>query len=317
MPLTVCGPSARLLASHVAAKLSFEGRGSVTHSGTGLLPLRTVAIVGVGLLGGSVGLGLRRRGLARRVVGTGHRQESLDRALARGAVDEATLDLQAAVAEADLTVLATPVGRIVELAAAARDAFRPGSVVTDVGSTKARLVRDLEAVAAGRFRYVGSHPMAGSEKRGVDEADPELFAGALCFVTPTPQSDPRAVELLTDFWLALGARVRPLNPDQHDRLVASASHLPHLVAAALVHVTPPEALGCIGTGFRDTTRVASGDPRLWTDVCLHNRERLLDALRAFAREVGALRNLLERGTEAELLAWLEAAKTIRDRHVEA
>ncbi len=281
------------------------------------LPLRTVAIVGVGLLGGSVGLALRERKLAARVVGVGHRQASMDRALARGAIDEATLDIRAGVAEADLIVLATPVGRMAELAAQARDAWPRGSILTDVGSTKARLVQDLEALAGTRIHYVGSHPMAGSEKRGVDEADPALFQDALCFLTPTPRSDERAAALLTQLWQELGASVRRIDPAEHDRLVAAASHLPHLVAAALVNVTSPDAMSCTGGGFRDTTRVASGDPRMWADVCLHNRDRILDALQAFEGEVQSLRGLLERGDEAELLAWLTAAKTARDEQVNA
>lgn len=276
---------------------------------------RTVAIVGVGLIGGSMGLAIRRRGLAQRVLGVGYRQASLDRALRLGAVDEATRDLRRA-AEGDLVVLATPVGRIVELARAARDVLRPETIVTDVGSTKGRLVRELEALADARFRYVGSHPMAGSEQRGVEAAHPDLFQGALCFLTPTPRSDPRAVDLLTRLWQALGARVRQLSPDEHDRLLARASHLPHLVAAALVHTTSRAALACAGSGFRDATRIASGDPRLWADVCLHNPERLLEALQAFQQCLGVLQDILQRGSEGELLAWLQAAKVARDEYLE-
>jgi prephenate dehydrogenase len=278
-------------------------------------PFRTVAIVGVGLIGGSVGLAIRQRGLGRRVVGIGHRQASLDRALALGAVDEVTLDIAAGVASADLTLLATPVGVMVDLAEAAKSHVPRGSLVTDVGSTKAQLVRELEAVAGDRFHYVGSHPMAGSEKRGVEEASPGLFDGALCFVTPTSCTHPRALALVTELWQALGARVRVMDPGEHDRVVALASHLPHLVAAALVNATTPDALNCIGTGFRDTTRVASGDPRLWADVCLQNRERLLGALRSFGDQLRTLRDILGRGAEPELLAWLENAKAIRDHHI--
>lgn len=285
--------------------------------GIGLLPFRNVAIVGVGLIGGSIGLALRRRGLARRVVGVGRRQASIDRALARGAVDEATLDIAAGVADADLTVLATPVGQMAALAEAARPALPRGSIVTDVGSTKAQLVRALEAVADGHFHYLGSHPMAGSEQRGVDRADPDLFQDALCFLTPTARTDPRVVEALTELWQHLGARVRLADPAEHDRQVALASHLPHLVAAALVNVTTHEAWGCVGAGFRDTTRVASGDPRLWADVCQHNRDRILDALRTLEHELGTLRGILSRRAEAALLAWLESAKALRDTHLES
>lgn len=286
-------------------------------SGLRTAPFRTVTIVGVGLIGGSVGLALRRRGLAGRVVGVGHRRASLDRALERGAVDAATLDIAEGVREAELMILATPAGQMVRLAEAARGALSRGSMVTDVASTKGRLVRGLEALADARFRYVGSHPMAGSEQRGVERADPDLFEGALCFLTPTPRSDPRVVQALTDLWAALGAHVRLVDPAEHDRLVALASHLPHLAAAALVNATTPEAWSCTGSGFRDTTRVASGDPRLWADVCLQNQERILDALFALGRQVETLRDILRRRAEPELLAWLGAAKALRDHHVDS
>ncbi|MBL7223929.1 MAG: prephenate dehydrogenase [Candidatus Brocadiae bacterium] len=277
--------------------------------------LHTVAVVGVGLIGGSVGLAARARGLAGRVVGVGHRQTSLDRALERGAIDVATLDVREGVAEADLVVLATPVGLMAPLVREAADALRPDTVLTDVGSTKGRLACELGPLTAGRCHYVGSHPMAGSEKRGVDEASATLFEGALCFVTPTADSDPAVVAVLDCFWSALGARVRHATPDQHDALVAGASHLPHAVAAALVNATPPAALACISTGFRDTTRVAAGDPRLWADVCLHNRDCLLEALAAFDGQIQTLRHLLQRGDEAELVAWLRAAKSVRDESI--
>ena len=282
---------------------------------SGVHPFRTVAIVGVGLIGGSVGLALRRRQLARRLIGIGHRQSSLDHALELGAVDEATLDIEAGVAEADLIVLATPVGVMAQLAQRARGSIARGSLVTDVGSTKAELVRALDEIADGSFHYVGAHPMAGSEKHGVGEADPELFGGALCFLTPTTRTAPRALEVVTELWQALGARVRITGPAAHDRFVAFASHLPHLVAATLVNVTPPDAMECVSTGFLDTTRVASGSPRMWADVCLQNRSRILEALRSLGREVEMLRDVLERGAESELLAWLEAAKAVRDHHV--
>jgi len=282
---------------------------------SGVLPFRTVAIVGVGLLGGSLGLALRAQHLARRVVGVARRQATLDRAVALGAIDEGTLDVRAGVAEAELVVLATPVGAMVELARAAADAMPRGALLTDVGSTKAQLVRQLEEVAGSRLRYVGSHPMAGSEKRGVDEATAGLFDGALCFVTPTPRTDRRALAAVTELWQALGARVRRLDPAEHDRLLALASHLPHLAAAALVNALPPEALACGGAGLRDTTRVASGDPRLWADVSLQNRERILDALARFEQQTRTLRRILADGSEAELLAWLASAKAVRDHHL--
>ena len=284
-------------------------------SNSGVLPFRTVAIIGVGLLGGSLGLALRQRKLARRVVGVGRRRSSIDRAAALGAIDEGTLDIRAGVADAELAVLATPVGTMVDLARQAVEAMPHGSLMTDVGSTKSRLVRGIEEVAGDRVRYVGSHPMAGSEKQGVDEASAELFDGALCFVATTQRTDPRALGAIIELWQALGARVRTVNPGEHDRLVAYTSHLPHVVAAALVNVAMSDSLAVAGAGFRDTTRVASGDPRMWADVCLENRERLLEAIGHLENELRTLRGVLAEGEEAELLAWLESAKAIRDHHI--
>lgn len=280
-----------------------------------VFPFRTVAIVGVGLIGGSLGLALRRRGLARSVVGVGRRQASLDRAVAAGAVDRATLDIRQGVSEADLVVLATPVGAMLDLARAAADAMPQGALMTDVGSTKARLVQGIEEIAGTRLQYVGSHPMAGSEKRGVEEAAAGLFDEALCFVTPTPRTAPRALAAVSELWQRVGARVRCLAPAVHDRLLAAASHLPHLVAAALVNATAPDALACAGPGFRDSTRVASGDPRMWADVCLQNREWLLEAMARLEQEVRTVRRILTAAEEVELLAWLESAKAIRDRYL--
>jgi prephenate dehydrogenase len=204
---------------------------------------------------------------------------------------------------------------MVRLAEMAKPSLPRGSLLTDVGSTKARLAHELDELGGDRFRYVGSHPMAGSEKRGVEEAVEGLFEGALCFLTPTPRTDHRALAALMEFWQALGACIRVVDPAEHDRLVAYASHLPHVVAAALVNVTAPDAIACAGAGFRDTTRVASGDPRLWADVCLYNRDRVLDAVQRFGHEMQVLRDILERSAEAELLAWLESAKAVRDHQV--
>ena len=286
-------------------------------AGIGVIPFRSVAIAGVGLLGGSLGLAMKQRGAARRVIGIGHRQSSLDKALALGAIDEATLDIREGVAEAELTILATPVGVMTDLVKTAKESFPRGAILTDVGSTKAELARTIEELAGDSVHYVGSHPMAGSEKHGVEQADAGLFDNALCFITPTSHTQPNALAVVTEFWQALGAHVRISAPPEHDRLVAQASHLPHVVAAMLVNVTTPDAMACIGKGFRDTTRVASGNPRMWADVCLQNRDRILEALRSFSHEIRTVSDIIDRKAEAELLAWLEAAKAVRDHHVQA
>jgi prephenate dehydrogenase len=233
-----------------------------------------------------------------------------------GAIDEGTLDVQEGVADAELTVLATQPRTMLEVVAAMRKHMPRGSLLTDVGGTKERLVSELEEMADGCYRYVGSHPMAGLERRGVAEASEALFEDTLCFVTPTQQTDRRALEIITRLWQNLGSHVRVVAPADHDRLVAHASHVPHLIAAALVNATPRDAMSCVGTGFLDTTRIASGDPRLWADLCLGNRKRLLAALSRVDRQVRTLQDILSREAEAELLAWLEGAKAMRDHHAQ-
>jgi prephenate dehydrogenase len=286
----------------------------MSAAGAQITSFRTVAIVGVGLIGGSLGKALRSRGLARRVIGVGRRRPVLDLAVQLGAIDEATLHVEEGVANAELTVLATRPRAMPDLVAAMRQHMPRGSLLTDVGSTKERLVGQLEDMAGGCYRYVGCHPMAGLARHGIAEASETLFEDALCFVTPTSQTDPRALDMVTRLWQDVGSHVRVVAPADHDRLVAHASHVPHLVAAALVNATPRDAMSCVGAGFLDTTRIASGDPRLWADVCLENRERLLAALSRVDRQFQTLRDILTREAEAELLAWLEGAKAMRDHH---
>jgi len=281
-------------------------------TGSGFLPFRTVSIVGVGLIGGSVGLALRERRLANKVVGIGRRMCSLEKALEVGAVDEVTLEVEEGVREAELAVLATPVGVMEHLAVRVARGMPRGGLLTDVGSTKGLLARQLQRAVGGSLYYVGSHPMAGSEKRGVGEARADLFEGALCFVTPTEHAPRQAIVAVRELWEALGARVRLVTPAEHDRIMAVASHLPHLVAAALVNLATPSVMDCAGSGFRDTTRIASGDPRMWTDVCMHNRERLLEALRLFRLQVDTVIDILEGQRDTELRAWLQSAKALRD-----
>jgi len=280
-----------------------------------------VAIVGPGLIGGSLGMDLRSGGLAGRVVGVGHRRPSLEAALEMGAVDEVSLDLESVVGQADLVVLAVSVGRIPEIASRAVPRMRDGSILTDVGSVKAPICSAvaalLRAASPPRIRFVGGHPLAGSEKRGIRAARRGLFRGALCVLTPCEETDPGGVALgrVGEMWRALECRVRELPPGLHDDLVARISHLPHLVAACLVNAAPDEALPLAGSGFADTTRVASGDPALWREICLANAGALAQALEEFAGEVRAFREALAAGDGETIERLLRRAKARRDASV--
>jgi prephenate dehydrogenase len=260
-----------------------------------------ITLVGVGLLGGSVGLAVKQRGVAGRVTGYVRRAESVGECLATGAVDEATQDLEAAVTGASLVILCTPVGDMEELAGQLKPHLAADAVITDVGSVKASVVRAVEGVLP---RFVGSHPLCGSEKAGVAHAHGDLFEGAACALTPTGQSDATAVEMVSGFWTALGGKVVSLTAEDHDAIVARTSHLPHVVASALVNavLARPRAGESIflGTGFRDTTRLASGSPSMWRDIALTNAEAIARSIDELQAELEQLKTALG-AKDAEVL----------------
>ncbi len=275
------------------------------------IPILT--IVGVGLIGGSIGLAAKRRGLARQVRGLGRQQTSLDRALQIGAIDEAHLDPQQAVADADFIVFCTPVDQIAEQVLRFAPSCKANAVLTDAGSTKAMIVERIEReLPAGGPSFVGSHPLAGSEKRGPEYADAELFHGRWTVVTPTPQTSRPALEKILDFWRLLGSRVKTLAPAEHDRALALTSHLPHLVAAALAGILPSDLRDLTASGFRDTTRIAAGDPGLWKAIFAHNAGPLGEALKLLETRFSDFRRALEEGDAATVQQLLRQAKEVRD-----
>jgi len=272
----------------------------------------SVAIVGVGLSGGSVGQALLARRLAGRVIGIGRDPQSLAEATSRGAVSETTTDL-AAVAAADFVLVATAVGAIGGLLERIDDAVRPGTPITDAGSTKARIVAGWERHRRRRRgRFVGGHPLAGSHRRGPSAADGELFAGRVAVVTPAPATPAADVEAVGGFWSALGSTVYVMPPRQHDRLLAAASHAPHALAAALAAATPAAARRFTAGGWRDTTRIAAGDPGLWADILLDNAAEVARALDRVGRITARLRAALERGDRRAVETLLVRAKEARD-----
>jgi prephenate dehydrogenase len=279
---------------------------------------KKVALIGVGLLGGSLGLALKRRGLAERVVGFVRRPASIRECQACGAVDEATLDLAQAVAGADLVVFCTPLSQMQGLVRQMLPALAPGALVTDVGSVKASVVAQVESMAAkAGAHFVGGHPMAGSEKTGVSASREDLFVNAVCVITPTAKSNRKAVAQVERLWRMVGGCPLRVRAQAHDELVARSSHLPHVVAAGLARgVLDPkhgkqQAVLC-ATGFRDTTRVASGSPEMWRDIVLANRKSLGRALNVFIKDLGRFRRAMERGDERAITAFFAEAKQRRD-----
>ncbi len=272
----------------------------------------TVAIVGVGLIGGSLGRAVLARKLARRVIGVGRSQASLDAARRTGAITETALD-PAAVAEADLVVVATGVRSIPRLLEAVDQAVRPGTLVTDAGSTKASIVAAWEKRRKSRrSRFVGSHPLAGSHRRGPEAADAELFTGRVAVVTPATATPPDDAAAIGEFWSAVGATVFVMSPREHDRIVAATSHAPHVMAAAIAAATPPAALPFTAGGWRDTTRIAAGDAELWADILLDNAEPLGKALGRIATAAERILAAVEAGDRRRLITLLSRAKDVRD-----
>lgn len=279
--------------------------------------IQQLTIVGVGLLGGSVAKAARSGGLARRIVGVGRDAERLRPAVDDGTLDLATTDLGAGVREADLVLLAAPVLAIEGLLERVWRAAPDGALVTDVGSTKRNIVRAAERLAAARpLAFVGSHPLAGSEQAGYRVARADLFRGATVVVTPTEKTELAALKKTTELWEALGARVTSLDPETHDRTVAAISHLPHLIACALVDGAgrvEPAALDLAARGFRDTTRIAAGDPDMWTEIFLANRDALTAGIEAFREALSDLQRIIDGGATDVLRAELARIKTIRER----
>jgi prephenate dehydrogenase len=274
-----------------------------------------VAIVGVGLIGGSIGLALRQRGLADEVVGIGRRPAVLDKAVALGALDRGTTNLVEGVVEADLVVVATPVGIIVDVVQAVAQ-LAPRASITDAGSTKLEICQalrpDVDGSGLRPGRFVGSHPLAGGHRTGPEHAQADLFVDRTVVVTPEDDTPPGLVQRMTEFWESLGADVTLLSPEEHDRAVAATSHLPHLIASALAAATPEEWLQLAATGWADTTRIAAGDVNLWTQIFSQNRTAVLDALRRFEHQLTGLDKAIAEGDVTDLSARLQEGKRIRD-----
>jgi prephenate dehydrogenase len=279
---------------------------------------RKITIVGVGLLGGSIGLAARKFGVAGEIAGYVRRKETIAGCEKFGATDYATMDLSAAVSNADLVILCTPLAQMRPLAEQFLPALKRGAIVTDVGSVKAGVVRELESlIAKNGAHFVGSHPMAGGEKMGVAAARPDLFENAICVVTPAKKSNGGAVRKLERFWKSLGARVLKLPPEQHDLFVGRTSHLPHVVAATLANLvlgpTQPKGQSKLcATGFRDTTRIASGSPEMWRDIVLSNRKHVARSISAFISELQKFEHGLRSSDAKAIEKFFETAKKRRD-----
>ncbi|NQU44070.1 prephenate dehydrogenase/arogenate dehydrogenase family protein [bacterium] len=278
---------------------------------------KRLTVVGVGLLGASLGMAALRRGIVDEAIGVGRDAGRLRKAVDSGAISSYTLDLAEGCREADLVVLCGPVSVILRQLPAVLQAVPPRAIVTDVGSTKHSIVELAEGVRRDGAPFIGSHPMAGSEKSGAEFAQPDLYQGATVILTPSPSTDSDALTRVETFWKAVGMRVAAVSPKEHDRLLARLSHLPHLTAAALVLQTVGDAastdLLCqlAGPGFRDTTRIAMGSVPMWKDIFLDNKQAMIESIDAALELLQQARRTIANEDAEALSAFLDQAAQLR------
>ena len=284
-------------------------------------PADTVVILGLGLIGGSLARALRRSGFSKRFVGWGHREASLRRGVELGVIDDFTLDLDAAIEQADILVLCTPTLIAADMLADILPRLQPGKrgpVITDVASVKGNL-RDAAVNAAGAMppQLVLAHPIAGSERSGVEASSADLFINHRVILTPEQGNDPEAVELVRAMWASTGAEVVDMAVAEHDAVLAATSHLPHVLAYALVDALAQspasnDIFRFAAGGFRDFTRIASSDPAMWRDIAIANKSALLDSIDLFSAHLGQLRQAVQDEDGDELFGTFTRAKRARD-----
>jgi prephenate dehydrogenase len=272
-----------------------------------------IGIVGVGLIGGSIAAALKKSGYTGKIVGFGRNAERLRKAQSLGLLTEFSTDPDSAsLRDVSLIVICTPVDRIVEDVRQFADSATPGTIITDAGSVKASLCDELQNLSSSKVSFIGSHPLAGSEKNGFEHADADLFQDRLCFITPHKETPTNQVARVENFWTKLGMNLHQVSPDEHDRLMSVTSHAPHLIASALAMLLEDDFKPFTGTGFQDTTRIASGNPALWRAILMHNREQLSASLVKFSENLREMSDAIEQGNDQKLEQLLELAKTHRD-----
>jgi cyclohexadieny/prephenate dehydrogenase len=277
-----------------------------------------VAVIGIGLIGSSLAHAIRRHKLARRISGYARSEATRAKALELGLVDEIHPSAAKAAAGADLVILCSPVGTYGELAREMGPALMPGAILTDVGSVKGAVLRDVAPHVPANVHFIPGHPIAGTEQSGPESGFAELFVNRWCILTPLPGADAQAVEKLVSFWRACGSNVETMTPDHHDLVLAITSHLPHLIAynivstaADLEEVTDSEVIKYSAGGFRDFTRIAASDPTMWRDVFLNNKDAVLEMLGRFSEDLSALQRAIRWGDGDTLFQIFTRSREVR------
>lgn len=273
---------------------------------------KQVTIIGVGLIGGSIGLAMKRGKLAERIVGVAKHKRSLEKARRLGAIDEGRLNIKESVKGSDLVILATPIYSIIKIAKSIAKSLEKGCIVIDVGSTKKMIVKELEHIFPGNVYFVGTHPLAGSEQKGIDSAHAKLFKHSVWVVTRTRKTNFLSLVKIKSLLRAQGASVIVTSPNKHDKIVSQISHLPHILASSLVNSAKREYLSLAASGFKDVTRIASSDSRIWKDICLTNRKEIVKAIEEFVFNLSTLKKLIKTGDSKGILQSFRRAKKKRD-----
>ncbi|WP_188131460.1 prephenate/arogenate dehydrogenase family protein [Mesorhizobium sp. NFR06] len=283
-----------------------------------------IALVGIGLIGSSLARVIRREGLARHIAIATRSASTLKRAEELGLGDSYSTDASEAVRGADLVIVSVPVGSSGEVAAEIAPALKKGAILTDVGSTKASVIAQVEPHVPDGVHFIPGHPLAGTEKSGPDAGFAELFENRWCIFTPLPGTDPVALEKLSEFWRRCGSNIDTMDPQHHDMTLAIVSHLPHIIAYNIVGtaddleaVTKSEVIKYSASGFRDFTRLAASDPTMWRDVCLHNKDAILEMLARFSEDLASLQRAIRWGDGEKLFDLFTRTRAIRRSIIEA
>ncbi|MBY3176249.1 prephenate/arogenate dehydrogenase family protein [Rhizobium laguerreae] len=283
-----------------------------------------IALIGIGLIGSSLAYDIRRLGLAREIVVATRSPDTLKRAEELGLGDRYTTSSQDAVKDADLVIVSVPVGASESVAKEISANLKPGAIVTDVGSTKASVIAQMMPHMPDNVHFIPGHPLAGTEKSGPDAGFPGLFEGRWCIFTPVAGTDEAALKRLRSFWEALGSKVDEMDAEHHDKVLAIVSHLPHIIAYNIVGtaddletVTESEVIKYSASGFRDFTRLAASDPTMWRDVCLHNRDAILEMLARFSEDLAYLQRAIRWGEGDKIFELFTRTRAIRRSIVQA
>lgn len=274
-----------------------------------------VTIIGVGLIGASLALALKKNRLCNYIIGCGRTENNLREAKIRKIIDLFKLDLNEACADSDLIVFSSPVGSFKNIAKKIRGSLKSGAIVTDVGSVKGNIVKEVESFMPDGIYFVGAHPIAGSEKTGIDNASADLFLGARCILTPTEKTDNTSFRKIACLWEKIGASVTVMSPTEHDIVYGAVSHFPHVVAYTIMNTVGginKSYLKFAGRGFKDTTRIASSSPVLWRDICLMNRKNIIEFINEFRKNLNELSGHLKRQDANAIHKLFKKAKALRE-----